>query len=101
MNDLWFLVLSMGLVTYLPRMLPVVVLQHVKLSPFLHRFFQFIPFAALGALIFPGVLTSTGSLSSAIAGGLLSMIFAWFRANVLMVVLAGIGGAFVWKMILG
>ncbi|GIM48123.1 branched-chain amino acid transporter [Collibacillus ludicampi] len=101
MKHLWLLVIGMGLVTYLPRMLPMVLLQHVRFPPFLNRFFQLIPFAALGALIFPGILSSTGSIASSIAGGVLSVVLAFFRANVMAVVLVGIMGAFFWKMVIG
>ncbi|HJV46477.1 MAG TPA: AzlD domain-containing protein [Bacillota bacterium] len=95
---LWLLILGMGLVTYLPRLLPMVLLQNIKLNPFLNRFLGFIPFAALGALIFPGVLDSTGdsSSSSAIAGALVSVVLSIFRINIMFVVMGGILGVFLW-----
>ncbi|NLK73153.1 MAG: AzlD domain-containing protein, partial [Clostridiales bacterium] len=66
----FLLLVFMLLVTYIPRMLPLVLLRDIKLHPFLDRFLKFIPPAVLGALIFPGILTSTGNLASAIAGGI-------------------------------
>jgi branched-subunit amino acid transport protein len=97
MNQLWLLVIAMGLVTYLPRMLPLVLLRQRELTPFLQQFFRLIPYAALGALIFPGILTSTGNTPSAIAGGILATVLAFFRLNVLVVVLGGITGVFLWQ----
>ncbi|MFT9847260.1 AzlD domain-containing protein [Aneurinibacillus sp. REN35] len=95
------LVLGMGAVTYIPRMLPMVLLQNLQLPPFLQRFFQFIPFAALGALIFPGILTSAGedNIAAAVAGGLVCVLFAWLRLNVMIVVLAGIITVLLWQTI--
>jgi branched-subunit amino acid transport protein len=94
MNELWFLVLAMGLVTYLPRLVPLVLFQNIPFTPFIRRFLQFIPFAALGSLIFPGVIHSTGDPSSAIAGTLIAVGLAWFRANIILVVMGAIAGVY-------
>ncbi len=97
---LLLVVAGMALVTYIPRMLPMVLLRDIKLSPFLNRFLKFIPYAAIGALVFPGLLYSTGSTASALAGGLVSAILAFFRLNLMLVVLGGIAGVYLWNMFL-
>ncbi|MDD4600116.1 hypothetical protein SDC9_20938 [bioreactor metagenome] len=95
--ELILLVIMMAVVTYLPRMLPMVVLQKMTLPPFIRRFLRFVPFAALGALIFPGILTSTGpdNLLPATFGGLISVALALGNANLILVVIGGILGAFI------
>ncbi len=95
--NLIYLVLAMAAVTYIPRMLPFVLLQNVSLPKYVNRFLGFIPYAALGALIFPGVLYSIGAnhLLSAIVGCILSIILAWFELNLIIVVVGGIAGAFI------
>lgn len=98
--SLLLLVIGMGLVTYIPRMLPMVLLQDIKLSPFLNRFLQFIPYAAIGALIFPGILTSTSSTDSAVFGGLIAAMLAYFRLNLMLVVLGGITAVYLWCQVL-
>ncbi|MBM7868367.1 AzlD domain-containing protein [Heliobacterium gestii] len=99
---LFSLVLAMGLVTYLPRMLPLALLRHMKLPPLAHRFLRFIPFAALGALIFPGILSSTGSdqVAAATAGGITAVLLALFEMNLILVVAGGIAGAFLWVQLM-
>ena len=96
-----YLVVAMALVTFIPRMLPLVMLQNATLPDYINRFMRFIPYAALGALIFPGVLHSTGSehLEPAIVGGIMSIILAFFRCNLIVVVIGGIAGAFIMNMI--
>lgn len=96
-----YLVVAMALVTFIPRMLPLVMLQNVTLPNYINRFMQFIPYAALGALIFPGVLHSTGSdqLEPAIVGCIMSITLAYFRCNLIIVVIGGITGAFIMNMI--
>jgi branched-subunit amino acid transport protein len=94
MLSLWILIVAMGLVTYLPRMLPMVLLQNLQLPTFLNRFLRYIPFAALGALIFPGIVSSTGNTSSAVLGMVVSVILAYFRLHLLLIVFGGIFTAF-------
>lgn len=94
MNKLLLIVAGMAAATYIPRMAPMVLLKDMKLPKFLKSFFEFIPFAALGALIFPGIFTSTGDIGSAVVGCLVSIILALFRLNIMIVVLGGILGVF-------
>ena len=96
------LVAGMAAVTYLPRMLPLVLLQKAQPPERLRRFMRLIPFAALGALIFPGIVTSTGSghWEPAIAGALAACLLAWFRNNLMLAVAAGVGGALILNCLL-
>jgi len=100
MEHLWQIVVLMALVTYIPRMLPVVLLRDIKLPPFINTFLQYVPFAVLGALIFPGVLTSTGNTQTAIAGMVVSVILAALRINIMLVVFGGILGVFLWGLLI-
>lgn len=94
--DMIILVLAMAAVTYLPRMAPVTFLQHAVIPPVMRRFFRFIPYAALGALIFPGILTSAGPdhIPAALAGTVAAVVLALTTGNVMLVVAGGIGGVF-------
>lgn len=94
--NLLYLVLAMAVVTYIPRMLPMVLLQNVRLPQSIKRFLLFIPYAALGALIFPGVLTSTGTghMDAAIAGCIAAIFLAWLEVNLVFVISGGLTGAF-------
>jgi len=54
-----YLLLSvfMMLVTIIPRILPGFLLDHITLGAKARKFLNLIPFTAMSALIFPGVLT--------------------------------------------
>lgn len=99
--NLIYLVFAMALVTYVPRMLPMVLLQNVNLPIYIKQFMKLIPYAALGALIFPGVLTSTGAdhMEPAIVGCIMAVLLAWFETNLIIVVAGGIAGAWVMNVI--
>ncbi len=98
-TTLLFVVVMMAAVTYLPRMIPLVLLGEVKPPPFFKSFLRNIPFAVLGALIFPGIITSTGKPLSAMVGGLAAVILAFFRLNLIIVVFGGIGAVFLCEIL--
>lgn len=89
----------MAAVTYLPRMLPLVFLRDIKMPPYLRACLQFVPYAILGALIFPGALYSTGSLPTALAGIAGSVLLAYLRLNLVMVVVGGILCAYLFGLL--
>ena len=47
-----FLVLGMSLVTYIPRALPAVVIEHLRFSPKTEKFLRLIPYTAMAALLY-------------------------------------------------
>jgi branched-subunit amino acid transport protein len=93
---LLILVIGMTLVTYIPRMLPLVGLRHLNLSPRLARFLQYVPIAALGSLTFPAIIYSTGNIKSALAGSVAAAALAIMRFNIMVVVLGAIIMVLMW-----
>ncbi len=61
--DSLFLFAAMGLVTYLPRCLPLLYLAHRKMPQALIDWLSFIPVAILSALLAPGLFTDTAARS--------------------------------------
>lgn len=94
------LILGMAVVTYLPRLLPMLLLSTDKLPPFFKRFFDFIPYAVLTALIFPEILYSTNHPAAATVGALISFGLAYYRKNLFLVVVGGICGVFLCELLL-
>lgn len=97
---LFIVIVLMAVVTYLPRMLPLVVLHRLQLPPFLRRQLRFIPFAALGALIFPSVLSSTDRPATAVIGVCAAITLSLLRANLLLVVVGSIAAVYVAGLLL-
>jgi branched-subunit amino acid transport protein len=88
----------MALVTYIPRVIPLTLLSNKKLSPFLKNFLYFIPFAVLGALIFPSMLSSTGDMRSSAVGGTAAVICAFVSENATNAVFGSIIAVIVYKL---
>jgi branched-subunit amino acid transport protein len=90
-DSLIWLILGMGLATYLPRMLPLVWLRTDGLHPKLQGMLKNVPYAILGALIFPGVLTiKEDNLLFGAAGAAVAFLTAWAGLNVILVVVCSI-----------
>jgi len=90
------LFLGMALVTYIPRALPVILIDKMKFSAKVEKFLKLIPYTAMAALIFPGVFTvDTAHPIVGIVGALTAGILAWKRQPVMVCVLAAIGADFI------
>jgi branched-subunit amino acid transport protein len=99
MGKLLITVVFMELATYIPRVVPLTLLANKRLPEFLRSFLYYIPFAVLGALIFPAILFSTGDMNSALAGTVIAVICAYMRLNVIVVVFGSILGVFAYQML--
>ena len=77
--------LVMAGVTYLIRMLPLTVFRKEIKSVFVKSFLHYVPYAVLGAMTFPDVLYSTGSLWTALVGLVVAIIMAWRGRSLLSV----------------
>lgn len=70
--------LVMAGVTYLMRMLPMVIFKKKIENKFVKSFLFYIPYAVLAAMAFPSILTSTSSVYSAVAAVIVAVILALF-----------------------
>lgn len=59
---IWISILLMALVTYIPRMLPLILLAKYTLPEWFKTWLTFVPTAIFGALVFPDVFLNQGSL---------------------------------------
>ncbi|NLK21900.1 MAG: AzlD domain-containing protein [Epulopiscium sp.] len=91
-------VITMALVTYIPRVLPLAVFNRKLKSRFLQSFLSYLPFAVLGAMTFPDILYSTSHLSSAIAGMITALVLAYFEKGLMTVAISGIIMVYLWEL---
>ena len=50
------LILGMAAVTFIPRILPAFIVDKIKMNRYAERFLKLIPYTAMAALVFPGVI---------------------------------------------
>ncbi len=85
------IILGMSLVTYIPRALPVVLLRYFKLSRNTEKYLTTIPYAALGALIFPGILTvDRAHPLIGILGGIFALILSFKTRNMAYIIIGSV-----------
>lgn len=83
---------GMALVTYLPRMIPLTILDGKELPPIISGVLSNIPYAVLGALIFPAVLfVQEGNILFGIIGAATAFLIAFLGGSLMPVVLGTIG----------
>ena len=100
MTRLLIAVLLMAGVTYIPRVLPLAIFKNKIQSRFLTAFLSYVPFAVLGAMIFPDILSSTGHLASAIVGLVTAAVLAYFERSLLQVAVCAIIAVYMCEVII-
>jgi branched-subunit amino acid transport protein len=92
---IWLAILGMTLATYLPRLAPFLLGPRLSIPDAVARWLEFFPFAVLGALIVPGILTATPEPRwLGAATGLFAAALSLVTRNVTLVVVAAIGFAY-------
>ena len=93
-TDYLLLVLGMGIVTYLPRWVPLIFLSRRRLPEWFRQWLGFIPAAVLSALILPGLLTNGEPrhltfFQPALLVSIPTLIFAWKSRSLAGTVIVG------------
>ncbi|MBQ9112677.1 MAG: AzlD domain-containing protein [Clostridia bacterium] len=78
--NVYLLILGMMLVTYIPRVLPAFIVDKLKFGKRFGKFINMIPYTAMTALIFPGILqTDAEHWYIGAVGGIVAIILACFK----------------------
>lgn len=106
MSDLTFIYVILGtmVVTYIPRMLPLVLLSKAKLPRRIEKFLDYIPIAILGSILFQTLLIRDSQVNFTIENdylivGVLTIIFARFIKRIDLIVLFGIFSTIIIRLI--
>ena len=75
----------------------VLVKSKIK-SKFIKSFLFYVPYAVLGAMIFPGILYSTNSMASALVGLVVAVTLAFFNKKLLTVAIGAILSVYLWEV---
>lgn len=94
-----FIIIGMALATIIPRIIPVFIVNKLMFKEWVNNWLRAIPYAALGALIFPGILSVIdGKPHIGILGGIVAVILAYVGLNVVIVVVGAIATVFLLTM---
>lgn len=87
MNRLIYIAI-MVVVTYLTRMLPMVIFKKKIESTFIKSFLYYVPYAVLAAMTFPAIFSSTTFIWSAVAGAAVAIFLAFKEKSLIIVALS-------------
>jgi branched-subunit amino acid transport protein len=87
-------VILMAIITYLPRVAPMILVKGRLKSRFLQSFLYYVPYAALGAMTFPAILRSTGNVGSAMVGTIIALVLAYLERGLLEVAIGAIAAVY-------
>lgn len=93
-------VLIMAVVTYLPRVFPLIIFKGKIKSKFIRSFLSYVPFAVLGAMTFPSILYSTQHINSAIAGLVVALVLAYLERGLTTVAISAILAVYICEVII-
>ena len=99
-HNYWIYLFIMFAVTYLVRVLPLVVFKKKITNRFVRSFLTYIPYAVLAAMTFPAILESTRSGLSAAAGLLIALILGWRGKGLLTVAPAACAAVYLVELII-
>lgn len=88
---IYLMIIGMMLATYIPRAIPAVFIDKIKCGKKMEGFLGLIPYTAMTALIFPGVLSvDKNYMSVGIIGALTAIILSWKKAPITVVVIGAV-----------
>ena len=90
------LILCMAVTALIPRIIPAVLADKMHFGAKTEKFLKLIPYTAMAALIFPGVLTVDSARPQVgLIGAAVAAVLAWKKCPVMVCVLVSIAAVFV------
>lgn len=98
--NFWIYLLVMAGITYLIRMLPMVLIKNKIKNRFILSFLYYIPYTVLSVMTIPAIFYSTSSIISAITGFLAAVVTAYLGKSLLKVAATSCAVVFVTEFIM-
>lgn len=80
-NNVFVYILIMAVVTYLIRVLPLILIRGKIRNKFLRSFLHYVPYVTLAAMTFPAILYATQSPISGAIGLVTAIVLALFKRS--------------------
>jgi branched-subunit amino acid transport protein len=85
MNSFWIYLAVMAIVTYLTRMLPLVLVKKKIRHRFICSFLYYVPYAVLSVITIPAIFYAVENRVSAVIGFLVALIISYFEKGLVVV----------------
>lgn len=98
-NNIVLAILLMAGVTYLIRVLPLVLIRREIKNRYIRSFLHYVPYVTLSVMTFPAILTSTGSLWSALAALVVAVVLSLLKCKLPVVAVAACATVFLVELL--
>ena len=98
--NFWIYLLVMAGITYLIRMLPMVLIKNKIRNRFVLSFLYYVPYTVLSVMTIPAIFYATSSVISAATGFLAAIVMAYFGKSLLKVAATSCAVVFVTEFIM-
>lgn len=99
-NNFWIYLLVMAGITYLIRMLPMVLMKKKIKNKFVLSFLYYIPYTVLTVMTIPAIFYSTSSIISAVVGFVAAVILSFCGKSLLQVAATSCGVVFMTELLM-
>lgn len=100
-NEKFFVyLLVMAGVTYLVRMIPMVLIKEKIKNKFILSFLHYIPYTVLSAMTVPACFYATGSTLSAVVGFCVAIVASLFERSLIQVAVLSCAGVLVTELVM-
>ena len=99
-RNIYIYILVMSVVSYLIRMLQLVLIRREIKNLFIRSFLYYVPYVTLAVMTFPAILSETGSVWSAWAALITGIVLAWKGKSLLQVAVCACAVVFVSELFL-
>lgn len=96
----WRYLLATAGVTYLVRMIPLVLMRRKITNRFVLSFLHYIPYAVLSVMTIPAIFYATGQLLPAAVGFCVAVALAWRGGSLVQVAAASCGAVLLCQLLL-
>lgn len=100
MHSIYAYIIVMAGVTYLIRMLPLVLLKREIQNPFIKSFLYYVPYVTLAVMTFPAILGAAGTVWSGAAAFFAAVVLAYRGKSLIQVAAAACAAVFLTEIFL-
>ena len=100
MHSVYGYIFVMAAVTYLIRMIPLVLLKKEITNVWIKSFLFYVPYVTLAVMTFPAILSATGSFVSGAAALVVAVLLAYRGKSLFRVAVAACAAVFVLELFL-
>ena len=96
----FLMVLAMAVITYLIRLIPMILFKKKIKNRFINSLLYYIPYAVLSAMTFPFIFFSSGHVISAVVGTVVALVGAFTKRSLVTTALLASGAVLIVELII-